>query len=43
MQDIILIVKILVKNGKKKELIINISVVEIMRVYNATNFLLKYN
>ena len=43
MQDVILIAKIPVRSAKIKELVIDTSDAEIMRVCNATNVLLKYN
>ena len=43
LQNIILIVKVLVKSAKKKKLIVDMPNAEIMQVYNTTNILLKYN
>ena len=43
MEDVILIAKVPVGSAKKKELVIDKSDAEVMRVWNATNVLLKYN
>ncbi len=43
MQNTILIAKVLVKSVKKKELIVDTSDAEIIRVYNTIIVLLKYN
>ena len=43
MQDVILMAKLLDKSAKKKQLIVDTPNAEVMRIYSATNVLLKYN